>query len=153
MQQQPAKLKAPGAAAAAAAGAAGAKVDPAAAAVFLKMTLEEQKRVDVVKYCEEIYYSERYSDDESEYRHVSLPEGLRKYLPHPPRLMSEAEWRGLGVRQSAGWQHYMVHEPEPHVLLFKRERDFQLKYAPSAVISASVNAAASAAPLGGAHIK
>ncbi|KAJ2449698.1 hypothetical protein EV183_004750 [Coemansia sp. RSA 2336] len=93
-----------------------------------KVSLEEQKRVDIAKYSGEIYYSERYSDDEFEYRHVSLPEGLRKYLPHPPRLMSEDEWRGLGVRQSPGWEHYMVHEPEPHVLLFKREKDYQIKY-------------------------
>ena len=34
--------------------------------------------------------------------------------------MSEAEWRGLGVQQSQGWVHYLVHEPEPHVLLFRR---------------------------------
>ncbi|KAJ2402979.1 Cyclin-dependent kinases regulatory subunit 1 [Coemansia sp. RSA 2559] len=91
------------------------------AATFHKLTAEEQKRVDIAKYAVDIYYSDRYSDDECEYRHVSLPEGLRKYLPNPPRLMTEAEWRGLGVRQSPGWEHYMVHEPEPHVLLFKRQ--------------------------------
>ena len=33
-------------------------------------------------------------------------------------LMSEEEWRRLGVQQSLGWVHYMIHEPEPHVLLF-----------------------------------
>ncbi|KAG0262844.1 transcription factor [Actinomortierella ambigua] len=42
--------------------------------------------------------------------------------------MSEEEWRSLGVKQSQGWEHYMIHEPEPHVLLFKREKDYQLKY-------------------------
>ena len=26
----------------------------------------------------------------------------------------------LGVQQSQGWVHYMIHEPEPHVLLFRR---------------------------------
>ncbi|XP_073179573.1 cyclin-dependent kinases regulatory subunit 1 [Lepidochelys kempii] len=35
-------------------------------------------------------------------------------------LMSESEWRNLGVQQSQGWVHYMVHEPEPHILLFRR---------------------------------
>ncbi len=34
--------------------------------------------------------------------------------------MTEAEWRGLGVQQSQGWIHYMIHEPEPHILLFRR---------------------------------
>jgi cyclin-dependent kinase regulatory subunit CKS1 len=28
-------------------------------------------------------------------------------------------WRGLGITQSLGWEHYEVHEPEPHILLFK----------------------------------
>ena len=27
------------------------------------------------------------------------------------RLMTEAEWRGLGVQQSRGWIHYMMHDP------------------------------------------
>lgn len=34
--------------------------------------------------------------------------------------MSETEWRNLGVQQSVGWVHYMLHAPEPHVLLFRR---------------------------------
>jgi len=37
-------------------------------------------------------------------------------------LMTETEWRNLGVQQSPGWIHYMIHQPEPHVLLFKRPR-------------------------------
>jgi cyclin-dependent kinase regulatory subunit CKS1 len=57
------------------------------------------------------------------------------------RLLSEAEWRGIGITQSLGWEHYEVHgtlaaypsfghlsdsattrsaAPEPHVLLFRR---------------------------------
>ncbi|KAJ2709583.1 hypothetical protein H4R19_004177 [Coemansia spiralis] len=83
---------------------------------------------DIVHYANDIHYSERYCDDESEYRHVSLPEGLRKYLPNPPRLLTESECIKLGVQQSAGWVHYMIHDPEPHVLLFKREKDYQRKY-------------------------
>ncbi|KAI3380278.1 hypothetical protein SNEBB_007685, partial [Seison nebaliae] len=39
-------------------------------------------------------------------------------------LMSEDEWRLLGVQQSRGWIHYMVHPPEPHVLLFRRPKKF-----------------------------
>lgn len=34
--------------------------------------------------------------------------------------MTETEWRNLGVQQSPGWVHYMLHAPEPHVLLFRR---------------------------------
>lgn len=26
-------------------------------------------------------------------------------------LMSEEEWRGIGVQQSKGWIHYMTHSP------------------------------------------
>ena len=34
--------------------------------------------------------------------------------------MSEIEWRSIGIQQSAGWVHYMIHEPEPHIILFRR---------------------------------
>lgn len=36
------------------------------------------------------------------------------------RLLSENEWRSIGVQQSKGWQHYALHRPEPHILLFRR---------------------------------
>ncbi|KAJ8029685.1 Cyclin-dependent kinases regulatory subunit 2 [Holothuria leucospilota] len=67
----------------------------------------------------QIYYSDKYYDDKFEYRHVQLPKELSKKVPKS-HLMSEAEWRNLGVQQSIGWVHYMVHEPEPHILLFRR---------------------------------
>uniref|UniRef100_A0A7N4PAI5 Cyclin-dependent kinases regulatory subunit n=1 Tax=Sarcophilus harrisii TaxID=9305 RepID=A0A7N4PAI5_SARHA len=35
-------------------------------------------------------------------------------------LLSESEWKNLGVQQSQGWVHYMIHEPEPHFLLFQQ---------------------------------
>ncbi|XP_047426636.1 cyclin-dependent kinases regulatory subunit 2-like [Mugil cephalus] len=66
-----------------------------------------------------IYYSDRYRDDQYEYRHVVLPREMVKYVPKS-HLMSELEWRQLGVQQSQGWIHYMIHEPEPHILLFRR---------------------------------
>ena len=65
-----------------------------------------------------IHYSDRYSDDEYEYRHVILPKPLFKMIPktyfNPDdpgvlRLLSEAEWRGIGITQSLGWEHYEVH--------------------------------------------
>jgi cyclin-dependent kinase regulatory subunit CKS1 len=66
-----------------------------------------------------IEYSEKYADDIHEYRHVILPKELVRQLPRQ-RLLSEAEWRNVGVQQSRGWVHYAVHRPEPHILLFRR---------------------------------
>ncbi|XP_059835995.1 cyclin-dependent kinases regulatory subunit 1-like isoform X2 [Hypanus sabinus] len=63
----------------------------------------------------EIYYSDRYNDGD----HVMLPKKIAKLVPKS-HLMSETEWRNLGVQQSPGWIHYMIHEPEPHILLFRR---------------------------------
>ncbi|KAJ2880065.1 hypothetical protein IWW38_006011, partial [Coemansia aciculifera] len=74
-----------------------------------KLSFEQQRAMDIASFAGDIFYSDRYSDDEFEYRHVSMPEGLRRYLPTPPRIMKEVEWRSLGVQQSAGWEHYMVH--------------------------------------------
>ena len=67
----------------------------------------------------QIYYSDKYFDEHYEYRHVMLPRELSKQVPKT-HLMSEEEWRRLGVQQSLGWVHYMIHEPEPHILLFRR---------------------------------
>jgi len=67
----------------------------------------------------EIIYSERYEDEDFEYRHVTLPADLAKLVPRN-HLMTETEWRNLGVQQSIGWVHYMFHTPEPQVLLFRR---------------------------------
>ncbi|CCD67980.1 Cyclin-dependent kinases regulatory subunit [Caenorhabditis elegans] len=72
---------------------------------------------------EDIYYSPRYEDDEYEYRHVILPQAVSRKVPKG-RLLSEAEWRRAGVQQSLGWEHYMVHNPEKHILLFRRKRHF-----------------------------
>jgi len=68
----------------------------------------------------DIEYSKKYNDDKFEYRHVILPKEVAKRLPDPQRLLSETEWRSLGVQQSLGWVHYEVHRPEPHILLFRR---------------------------------
>lgn len=40
--------------------------------------------------------------------HVILPKDLAKTLPKS-RLLTESEWRGIGVQQSRGWQHYAIH--------------------------------------------
>ena len=66
-----------------------------------------------------IAYSEKYSDQEFEYRHVILPRSIARKVPKN-QLLSEKKWRKLGVQQSLGWKHYAVHAPEPHILLFRR---------------------------------
>lgn len=68
----------------------------------------------------DIYYSDKYFDDTYEYRHVMLPKDVAKLVPRG-KLMSEDEWRSIGVQQSQGWVHYMHHDPEPHILLFRRK--------------------------------
>lgn len=93
-----------------------------------------------------ILSSSSYNDDDFEYRHVQLPKQMLKAIPKDYfdgargtlKLLWEDEWRGLGITQvrqrswtvhvkcaanetvqSLGWEHYEVHEPEPHILLFK----------------------------------
>ncbi|CAF3326962.1 unnamed protein product [Rotaria socialis] len=68
---------------------------------------------------EQIYYSDTYKDEMYEYRHVILPKEIAKKVTKG-RLLPEHEWRHLGVQQSLGWVHFMIHEPEPHILLFRR---------------------------------
>ncbi|XP_063276666.1 cyclin-dependent kinases regulatory subunit 1 isoform X2 [Prinia subflava] len=54
----------------------------------------------------QIYYSDK---------HVMLPKDIAKLVPKT-HLLSESEWRNLGVQQSQGWVHYMIHEA-PHPAL------------------------------------
>ncbi|XP_068311680.1 cyclin-dependent kinases regulatory subunit 1-like [Pyrus communis] len=72
----------------------------------------------------QIQYSEKYFDDIYEYRHVVLPQDVAKLLPKN-RLLSENEWRAIGVQQSRGWVHYAIHRPEPHIMLFRRPLNYQ----------------------------
>lgn len=52
-----------------------------------------------------------------------LPKEIAKLVPKT-HLMTEGEWRALGVQQSQGWIHYMIHEPgeklEPTYFYLKR---------------------------------
>ena len=90
--------------------------------------LKDIERAKVFEFQDMIHYSPRYSDDSYEYRHVMLPKNMLKAIPHDYfnqetgtlRILTEEEWRGLGITQSLGWAHYETHAPEPHILLFKR---------------------------------
>jgi cyclin-dependent kinase regulatory subunit CKS1 len=97
------------------------------------MQAKENAAKKWTEYVEKIHYSDRYSDDLYEYRHVILPKQLLKMVPKEYfspddsgtlRLLAENEWRGIGITQSLGWEHYEVHAPEPHVLLFRRPKNF-----------------------------
>jgi len=103
-----------------------------------KQKAAEAEAEKIKEYIANIHYSDRYTDDEFEYRHVILPKPLFKMIPktyfNPDdpgvlRLLSEAEWRGIGITQSLGWEHYEVHAPEPHVLLFRRAKNFDSHHA------------------------
>ncbi|KAF4576319.1 transcription factor [Pleurotus pulmonarius] len=94
---------------------------------------QNEAQMKLEEYIEKIHYSDRYSDDMYEYRHVILPKPLLKMIPKQYfspedagtlRLLTEQEWRGIGITQSLGWEHYEVHAPEPHVLLFRRRKDY-----------------------------
>ncbi|KIW83881.1 cyclin-dependent kinase regulatory subunit [Fonsecaea pedrosoi CBS 271.37] len=95
--------------------------------------LLESERARLEEFIDSIGYSARYSDSEFEYRHVQLPKAMLKVIPREYfddskgtlKLLWEEEWRGLGITQSLGWEHYEVHEPEPHILLFKRPIGYQ----------------------------
>jgi len=95
--------------------------------------LTDQERERLEEFVDNIHYSARYSDSENEYRHVQLPKTMLKVIPKDYfdpstgtlKLLWEEEWRGIGITQSLGWEHYEVHEPEPHILLFKRPINYQ----------------------------
>ncbi|KAK8205532.1 Cyclin-dependent kinases regulatory subunit (Cell division control protein cks1) [Zalaria obscura] len=80
--------------------------------------LTEAEKDRLEEFIESIHYSSR---------HVQLPKQMLKVIPKDYfdgargtlKLLWEDEWRGLGITQSLGWEHYEVHEPEPHILLFK----------------------------------
>lgn len=67
----------------------------------------------------QIEYSEKYYDEEFEYRHVIMPREMGPDLKKSG-LLSEDQWRDLGITQSKGWIHYDTHLPEPHILIFRR---------------------------------
>jgi cyclin-dependent kinase regulatory subunit CKS1 len=74
----------------------------------------------------EIYYSDSYTDEMYEYRHVILPLEQAQIVSRT-HLLTETEWRNLGMKMffggfrnflfdiglqmSAGWIHYMLHNP------------------------------------------
>ncbi|UJR08612.1 hypothetical protein I4U23_012871 [Adineta vaga] len=70
-------------------------------------------------------YSATYEDDTYQYRHVILDKGMVSLIPKN-RLMDECEWRALGIKQGANWEHYLIHKPEPFVLMFRRSLKYRV---------------------------
>ena len=54
-------------------------------------------------------YSERFIDIDFEYRYVILPKDLAHEVKSKG-LLTEEEWRRLGIQQSRGWVHYGFHK-------------------------------------------
>ena len=48
-------------------------------------------------------------EDTGSCRHVILPKELAKSVARN-RVLAESEWRGIGVQQSRGWEHYAIHK-------------------------------------------
>ena len=69
---------------------------------------------------EEPEYTEKYMDDEYEYRQVLLPRKTAGKVS-VDKLLTEKQCIELGIRQSKGWVHYGFHKYEPYILLFKRK--------------------------------
>ncbi|KAI7820707.1 Skp1-Skp2-Cks1 in complex with A P27 peptide, partial [Gamsiella multidivaricata] len=61
-----------------------------------------------------IVYGDMITDDKYEYRHIILPKYMLPLIPPKP------QWRAIYVQMSPGWVHYMRHDPEPHIMLFRR---------------------------------
>ncbi|CAF0818217.1 unnamed protein product [Adineta steineri] len=106
-------------------------------------------------------YSSTYEDDSYQYRHVILDKSMVSLIPKN-RLMDECEWRALGIKQGPNWEHYLIHKPEPFVLMFRRCLKYRVESDPSLQqqnthfpttripISATMNNTSSTYPLGDA---
>lgn len=76
---------------------------------------------------EEITYSDKYGDPTDpfntyEYRHVIIPCEKGKALKLN-RTLNAKEWKAIGLHMGSDWIHYLIHRPDPHVLLFRRMKD------------------------------
>lgn len=91
---------------------------------------DRKKRIDALQAS--ITYSPRYTDDNNvyEYRWVKVPrEVLIQFLSNHRRgaLLSEAEWRALGLRMSRGWEHIDFFGSDQLTWVFRRRLDRETK--------------------------
>lgn len=88
-------------------------------AFLFRVSLFVCTRPTVVLYSDRCDFS-RTQDSSHMYRHVIIPFSIKRRLPKDQRLMSDSEWRMLGIQQSLGWYHYGYYPREPNILLFKK---------------------------------
>ncbi len=71
-------------------------------------------------YPQEIKYSDKYFALDYEYTSVILP---KKYLSQVTgrKTLNHEQMKSLGIEISQEWENYLVHEPEPHVVLLRRK--------------------------------
>ena len=69
-------------------------------------------------------------------RHVILPKPLLKMIPKSffspqqqgvLRLLSEEEWRCIGITQSVGWEHYEIHGESPRAGQSTSTNDYRIQ--------------------------
>ncbi|KAG0257885.1 hypothetical protein BG011_003699 [Mortierella polycephala] len=104
-----------------------------------KMEQDHARKMEYVemyrKLTDRINYGDVYNDTTWEYRNVTLPKQMLQLIrniypsymqfPENPysltlKLLKDQEWRNIGIRMSNYWENWMRHDPEPHVLLFRR---------------------------------
>lgn len=70
-------------------------------------------------YPSEIRYADKFITGEYEYTHVILP---KHFLPKlTGQLLTDKDWKLLGINICSSWENYMVYAPEKHVILFRRK--------------------------------
>jgi len=68
-----------------------------------------------------IKYSSVVTDDYFQYRLVRIPVWLSRQIGLN-RLLSECEWRCIGVQMSRGWMHFDLNPECPHLLKFRKPK-------------------------------
>ncbi|KAI8973648.1 regulatory subunit of cyclin-dependent kinase [Mycotypha africana] len=70
----------------------------------------QQRAKDIEELASQIQYGRSLYDDTYEYRNVTLPKNIARWLPRPfEKLLKTEEWLELGVRQKRSWEHYMIY--------------------------------------------
>ena len=70
-------------------------------------------------YPSDIKYSSSFTAVDYEYSSVILPKNKLKYLTG--KVLSGEEMKKIGISLTSDWENYMIHTPEPHVLLIRKK--------------------------------
>ncbi|KAG0036760.1 hypothetical protein BGZ82_003764 [Podila clonocystis] len=87
--------------------------------------VERKRRHYLRQYADDISYGNTYEDNAYEYRNVILPKAIFQWLPRHYFVNLDTAGFTLkllsGLQMSPGWEHYMQHAPEPHIMPFRRD--------------------------------